>query len=80
VKSAVRFAVRPYFRSPPTAPVRSLLTGGVRTRSLVTLAIAYGLISRFFPAAGRSRPTSVPPEEIRLNACGPARICGTGVR
>ena len=23
---------------------------------------------------------SVPPDEMRLNACGPARFCGTGLR
>ena len=31
-------------------------------------------------AGGRSRPTTVPYEETRLSACGPAMFCGTGVQ
>ena len=37
-------------------------SAGVRTRSVVSVEIAYGLSSRFLPAGGRSRPTSVPPD------------------
>src|SRR6185436_2862265 len=57
VTSAIRLLVTLYLTSTPASGLKSLLTTGGPTRSVVTREIAYGLTSRFRVVEGTSSPT-----------------------
>ena len=73
-------ALMPYLASPPTVAVKSLSMAGTRTRSEVSLEIAYGFSSTLVDAGGRSRPIRVAAAEARKMLVTPPVDAGTKVR
>ena len=73
-------AVIPIFMSPPKSPSKSFDSGSASVKSLVRLEVAYGLISMFLPAEGRSRPTRSPAADTRKMLVEPPVDAGTNAR
>ena len=69
----------PYFRSIPAVPFTSFAKGATALRSVLTSAIAYGLISKLRPSSGASMPTMAAASEACAMAASP-RAAGTGFR
>ena len=63
VRSAVKFWVRPYLKSPPTRPSKSRSDGGTTVRSVERPLRAYGFSSMVRLPTGASRPVRVPADD-----------------